>query len=684
MIKADQKISKSCQLLILFFFISAPLAVLAQVSTDGTVGPARSLSGPDYQITEDLGTTVGQNLFHSFHDFSIAYGESATFTGPDSILNVISRVTGGEVSSINGLLRSRVGQADFFFVNPAGVVFGPDAQVDVPGAFHVTTADELQFADGNIFSSATLDVSTLTMAEPASFGFLTARPASIILNGAQLNFTPESTITLAGGDIIMTGSQTSEAGMISPGGKIHIKSVGEALGEVPVSGEVPYDLKGKLVLESSRISSSGNKGGKIEVQAGEIKLFGAELTADNTGEDDSDGGIEFLIDGDLSISHGSRVQCNAFNKGDSDKILVKANNILIEQIGDEDLTGIFSEVEPGAEGDAGGIVINAIEDVKIQGVGQITSSTYGDGHAGNVTVNAANIVVDGQGRSTPYRNDESPAGISSETLSESTSHSGTVLINVVDHFSIINSGAISGCTYGAGNAGDVLVKAGSLTIDGRDCELLTGIYSQGNTPESTGRGGLVDVDVNGLLEIIGNNAYISSGTLGKGSGGDVFVQADTLFVDTNNGTAGILSTTLGSGDAGDLTIDAEDIHISGAGRYNSGFISDTYGKGNAGSVNVSATGFCEILNGARISSDTWSEGYAGSVVVNAGDLTIDRQDSEFLRGISSQANIGSTGNAGVVKVNVAGSCAILNESQISSGTLSEGTAIMPGIRTVNC
>lgn len=123
--------------LFLLFLLSS--AVSAQIATDGSVGPALELTGPAYQIGHDLGSRVGDNLFHSFQRFNIQSGESATFTGPDSISSVISRVTGGEFSTINGLLRSEVGQADFYFLNLAGVLFGPNAQIDLPAAFHVAT-----------------------------------------------------------------------------------------------------------------------------------------------------------------------------------------------------------------------------------------------------------------------------------------------------------------------------------------------------------------------------------------------------------------------------------------------------------------------------------------------------------------------------------------------------------------
>ena len=89
--------------------------------------PRSACHGGQIEIGADLGSRRGDNLFHSFEKFGIATGQTATFTGPGDIRNVISRVTGGEVSNIDGTLASKVGQADLYFLNPAGVMFGPNA-----------------------------------------------------------------------------------------------------------------------------------------------------------------------------------------------------------------------------------------------------------------------------------------------------------------------------------------------------------------------------------------------------------------------------------------------------------------------------------------------------------------------------------------------------------------------------
>ena len=152
---------------------ACPNGLQARIRTDGTVGPAVTLSGPHFQIPDTLGTTRGQNLFQSFQTFNLNSGEIATFTGPNSIANVFSRVTGGSPSSINGLLQCTIPGANFFFINPAGVLFGPNGAVDVQGSFAVTTADYIRFADGGRFDARMPANDVLTVANPVAFGFLT-------------------------------------------------------------------------------------------------------------------------------------------------------------------------------------------------------------------------------------------------------------------------------------------------------------------------------------------------------------------------------------------------------------------------------------------------------------------------------------------------------------------------------
>ncbi len=158
-------------------------AAQAQVTLDGTLGRAGALSGPNYQITPDLGQQRGGNLFHSFGQFSINTGESATFSGPHSVSNIIGRVTGGQMSFIDGTIRSTIPGANLYLLNPAGMLFGENARLDVNGAFHASTADYVRLDDGGRFDARTPANSLLTVAPVAAFGFLGESPAPITLTG---------------------------------------------------------------------------------------------------------------------------------------------------------------------------------------------------------------------------------------------------------------------------------------------------------------------------------------------------------------------------------------------------------------------------------------------------------------------------------------------------------------------
>jgi filamentous hemagglutinin family protein len=157
----------------------------AEVTLDGSLGPRGALPGPDYAITADLGRPIGSNLFHSFGRFNIHSSESATFSGPDSITNILGRVTGGQASTIDGLLRSTIPNANLFLLNPSGVLFGPHAQLDVLGSFHVSTADFIRLADGVRFTTVpSAEDALLTTAPPTAFGFLGENPGPITVTGS--------------------------------------------------------------------------------------------------------------------------------------------------------------------------------------------------------------------------------------------------------------------------------------------------------------------------------------------------------------------------------------------------------------------------------------------------------------------------------------------------------------------
>lgn len=279
---------------IFFLLCLLPLSMAqAQIQTDGSLGSAQSLSGPDYAINEDLGRRAGNNLFHSFSEFNIHEGESAAFTGANEIANVISRVTGGKLSTINGLLKSEITNANLYFINPAGVLFGPNASLSINGSFHTSTADFIRLGDSDLFYSEPLQGEILSAAAPRAFGFFGASKADIIVTGSQLDLDDGATLSLVGGNVTIE----DEASIRIPQGQINLVGVDSA-GETVFDASAGYqDLDARAfarlntvnIANRSELNVDGEGGGRIVIRGGQLALRDSALYARTTGEADGAG-----------------------------------------------------------------------------------------------------------------------------------------------------------------------------------------------------------------------------------------------------------------------------------------------------------------------------------------------------------------------------------------------------------
>src|SRR5262249_1983298 len=151
------------------------------------------------------------------------------------------------VSQINGTLDSTaLPNAAFFFINPAGVVFGQGAQVNVPAAAYFSTASELRFADGKTFAVAAPGGSTLSLGAPESYGFVGGEGA-ISATGVGSNFLPPAaTLSLAASNITLDHVQIAVGGA-------DLVAVGAQPGIVTLADPLAAAPSGALTLTGSQI-----------------------------------------------------------------------------------------------------------------------------------------------------------------------------------------------------------------------------------------------------------------------------------------------------------------------------------------------------------------------------------------------------------------------------------------------
>jgi filamentous hemagglutinin family protein len=188
-------------------------------------------------FTIEGGTTTNNNLFHNFTTFGLETNQIADFKPSANIQNILGRVNGGAASSIDGTIKVTGGNpagVNLYLMNPAGILFGKNASLDINGAFTATTARAIGFGNGNWFNAfdTNTNYSNLT-GKPSDLAF-TNTPGSIFNTAKLQNVKPGQNITLVGGTVISTGDIVTQGGKISiatvPGGKyVQISADGSIL-----------------------------------------------------------------------------------------------------------------------------------------------------------------------------------------------------------------------------------------------------------------------------------------------------------------------------------------------------------------------------------------------------------------------------------------------------------------------
>jgi filamentous hemagglutinin family protein len=667
---------------------------LSEVTLDGSMGTTGSLVGPDYQITEDLGQRTGGNLFHSFGQFNINSAESATFSGSADIKNVISRVTGGQTSTIDGAFRSTIPGANVYFLNPSGVIFGENASLDVQGSFHASTADYLKFKDGVKFETGLAKANPiLTTASPEAFGFLNNTPASISVSGGNnkvLKVPEDETLSLIGGDlniedrslyapsgqiILASAGSTGEVVMnesgigtssFTKGGSIHLSHTQDnpvtiindtmQIADIDVSADSAGSVVirgGQMVMNNANIWSqtTNGDGGGIDIGlAGDLTIKGVAeipnvertpqsgITSSTTGEGKA-GNIRLNVD-KLKLTHDTHVYSTSRSSGNGGDLFINTNSILLEGNPSKAVPKVLTDTQ--ASGNAGIININANDELKINHGAFIRSFTTDNGDAGSITINTDSLEA----------HDKTQINI--KTTESSTGDSGDLTINATNSINLNSDVFIDNQTSGKGQSGNLNLNtdslkidnsiintstsnsgdSGDLTITTNDLEVINkGIIRNSIDEEATGNSGNISIKATNSISLSGGGAIFNQ-TSGKGDSGNIMITSDKLDVRNN---FSIFSNASSSGNAGDLFIDTNELKVINNGSIING--TDKKTTGNSGNISINATNSISLSDHGSISNTTWGKGDSGNIIMTSDKLDV-RNGFSIFTGATSSGNGG--------------------------------------------
>ena len=322
--------SKRVHILLLGFFIQAN--VCAEVVLEGNLTLIKDSTNQEFSITEDLGQTSGDNLYHGFESFSISAGETATFSGSSNIKNIISRVSGNNASNIDGTLRSTIDGANLWLLNPNGVLFGENASLDITGSFYSSTADYLKFDnDDQYFTDTTNQNSTLSSSNPTSFGFLSSDTSSIVINNSELSVSGSQSINVVGGAINLYQAEIgAEEGEINVVANRQINEIDLAsLNSIDISVDDYADIN----INESSLTVSGTSNQGISIIGGKLVIADSQIS-ENSNSSQLSADIQMRSD----VLVLSNTEINTFEQSN---IKIVSNELVVRDVNALEDTGII-------------------------------------------------------------------------------------------------------------------------------------------------------------------------------------------------------------------------------------------------------------------------------------------------------------------------------------------------------
>lgn len=632
---------------IAFYHLNAYNTVQAQVTEDNTLS-TKVNSENNRDFTVNAGEQRGNNLFHSFREFSIPNNGSVFFDNAATIQNIISRVTGSSVSEINGLIQNN-GTANLFLINPNGIIFGENATLNIGGSFIGTTAESLVFQDGSQFSSIQENIEPLlTVSVPLGLQF-GSNPGKIT-NKANFSTAPGKTLALLGGDIIFDGGAVNasagniELGSLAENSFVALKPIAQGwnvnydnvnqfrnivldnLASVDASGEGAGDIhiRGKniQIFNGSSITSNtlGNlDGGKIQIQASDlVEINGSDPTAtklspllalseiflpfssqisSHTVGAGSGGDIE-IITQDLQLIDGGSIELQTFlgSTGKGGDLSITATGF-IRLNGTRPLLGVGENAQ-----DLIGISINLDSAIEINQASEISTAPIGSGDGGNIDISAKNIRLEDAGVITT-----SPFG---------RGNAGNINLDVIESIEVIGisprtgmtSSTIAANTFAAGNAGTIDIDTNRLIIKDGGQVVSTSFPDTGTSGEIKINSSSIEID--GFSSKDQRPSLLSTETNNTSEGGNIFINTDSLVI-SNQGLLNVMGTS--SGTPGNLFINANTVELNNRAKITA----ENAAAVDGGNIILNIQENLTLENNSLISAQAFGEADGGNIDIDA-------------------------------------------------------------------
>jgi filamentous hemagglutinin family protein len=553
-----------------------------------------------YTITG--GTQAGVNQFHSFQDLSVPTANTAHFDNALTTANVIGRVTGSNISNIDGTLKTN-GSTNLYLINPNGIIYGANAKLDIGGSFSASTANSIKFSDGSEFSATNPQAPPLIQVTmPLGLQYGKSSPAPVSNAG---NLSVGKDLTLSGGSVTSTGSLSAPKGnlrleaiagdvtakQLQAGRALQVMSVGNVtLDAIAITGNgTNNDNNSKVPLsDGSFLAVDMATRPVVDIRAGVLPsaFFSAPAVAANTltGANISIGSITF--DDTLKTANGLIFLTNQFAQNGN-------------------LTG---DISVGAistynfEGNAGSVAIDS------KGGINVAAPIYA--YSDNANGGAVNLLANG---------DITVAGI--YTISNSYDYS------IGGNISLLSRNGNIDTTQGDILAYSYFYDAGKVTLKaGQDASI-------GNISTESGSYGVAnDIEVN-ARSVSMSSSTLSSGAYGYGNAGNITINA-TDKVSLSNGSRIYSRVENGAvGNGGNIIINANSVSIADL----SSLSVSALGNGNAGSVVIDSNGSIDLATSIKAYSN-YGNGGEVNLLAN-GNITVTGIDTSSLFGLGGNVTL---------------------------------------------